>query len=106
MDAAASLRVPLRAARPACRSRPGGPGPPCAGERPGPLVRRASRREDAPAGTGRARGPRLLQAAEEACLVVVGRRLHKRRSPAAPLGSVTHAVLHHAAAPVAVVPHY
>ncbi|MFR9757417.1 universal stress protein [Streptomyces sp. TR06-5] len=50
--------------------------------------------------------PRLLQAAEEACLVVVGRRLHKRRSPAAPLGSVTHAVLHHAAAPVAVVPHY
>jgi nucleotide-binding universal stress UspA family protein len=45
----------------------------------------------------------LLSCGEQADLVVVGRRRHEegvRR-----LGSVTHAVLHHADAPVAVVPH-
>ncbi|MFD1829331.1 universal stress protein [Streptomyces desertarenae] len=46
----------------------------------------------------------LLDAAEHACLVVVGRR--SRRSPLGfHTGPVTHAVMHHCAAPVAVVPH-
>ncbi|MFI6489520.1 universal stress protein [Streptomyces sp. NPDC050564] len=46
----------------------------------------------------------LVDASREASLVVVGRRV--RRSPVgAHIGPVTHAVLHHACAPVAVVPH-
>ncbi|MFB7223540.1 universal stress protein [Streptomyces sp. NPDC056227] len=46
----------------------------------------------------------LVQAAADADLVVVGR--HLRRSPlGVHLGPVTHAVLHHAAAPVAVIAH-
>ncbi|MER5436679.1 universal stress protein [Streptomyces sp. NPDC002588] len=46
----------------------------------------------------------LVEAAREASLVVVGRRI--RRSPfGAHIGHVTHAVLHHSTAPVAVVPH-
>ncbi|KOV11648.1 hypothetical protein ADK60_34060 [Streptomyces sp. XY431] len=46
----------------------------------------------------------LLEASVRADLVVVGRR--ERRHLAGPrLGPVTHAVLHHCAAPVAVVPH-
>jgi nucleotide-binding universal stress UspA family protein len=46
----------------------------------------------------------LVEASREASLVVVGRRV--RRSPlGARTGPVTHAVLHHAAAPVAVVAH-
>ncbi|MFF7652515.1 universal stress protein [Streptomyces sp. NPDC007983] len=46
----------------------------------------------------------LLAAASRAGLVVVGR--HSHRSPVAPrLGHVTQALLHHAACPVAVVPH-
>ncbi|MDX3458614.1 universal stress protein [Streptomyces sp. ME02-8801-2C] len=46
----------------------------------------------------------LVDAAREASLVVVGRRI--RRSPfGAHIGPVTHAVLHHATAPVAVVAH-
>ncbi|MFD1659219.1 universal stress protein [Streptomyces caeni] len=46
----------------------------------------------------------LIEASRTACLVVVGRRT--RRGPVGTrLGSVAHAVLHHAAAPVAVVPH-
>ncbi|MEU4345952.1 universal stress protein [Streptomyces sp. NPDC023838] len=46
----------------------------------------------------------LLEAAQEASLVVVGRRT--RRGPlGAHVGHVAHAVLHHCAAPVAVVPH-
>lgn len=49
-------------------------------------------------------GEQLVQAAARADLVVVGRRL--RRSPlGVHLGSVAHAVLHHAAAPVAVIAH-
>ncbi|MFE0601528.1 universal stress protein [Streptomyces sp. NPDC058892] len=49
-------------------------------------------------------GERLVQAAARADLVVVGRRL--RRSPlGVHLGSAAHAVVHHAAAPVAVVAH-
>ncbi|WP_330300672.1 universal stress protein [Streptomyces sp. NBC_00503] len=49
-------------------------------------------------------GRQLVQAAAGADLVVVGR--HLRRSPlGAHLGSVAHAVLHHAAAPVAVIAH-
>ncbi|WP_046776726.1 universal stress protein [Streptomyces yangpuensis] len=49
-------------------------------------------------------GERLLHASRGAALVVVGRRL--RHSPLGPhLGPVAHAVLHHAAAPVAVIAH-
>ncbi|MCJ1676965.1 universal stress protein [Streptomyces sp. APSN-46.1] len=49
-------------------------------------------------------GHQLVQAAAGADLVVVGR--HLRRSPlGAHLGPVAHAVLHHAAAPVAVIAH-
>ncbi|NXY95722.1 universal stress protein [Streptomyces sp. BR123] len=47
---------------------------------------------------------RLVRASRSAALVVVGR--HRRRSPlGARLGPVAHAVLHHAAAPVAVIAH-
>ncbi|WP_320776061.1 universal stress protein [Streptomyces sp. CRN 30] len=45
----------------------------------------------------------LLEAARDASLLVVGRRV--RRGPGAHIGSVAHAVLHHAAVPVAVVAH-
>ncbi len=46
----------------------------------------------------------LVEASREASLVVVGRRV--RESPLCPhIGHVTHAVVHHATAPVAVVPH-
>jgi nucleotide-binding universal stress UspA family protein len=45
----------------------------------------------------------LIEASREASLVVVGRRV--RRGPfTGHIGSVTHAVLHHATCPVAVVP--
>ncbi|MGW6912102.1 universal stress protein [Streptomyces sp. NPDC054940] len=57
--------------------------------------------EETPSGSP---GIRLVDASHEASLVVVGRRI--RRSPlGAHIGPVTHAVLHHAAAPVAVVAH-
>ncbi|GHE93259.1 stress-inducible protein [Streptomyces longispororuber] len=46
----------------------------------------------------------LTEASKDASLVVVGRRV--RSSPiGGRIGPVTHAVLHHSAAPVAVVPH-
>jgi nucleotide-binding universal stress UspA family protein len=46
----------------------------------------------------------LVDASREAALVVVGRRI--RRAPiGVHIGPVTHAVLHHASAPVAVVAH-
>ncbi|MER5942029.1 universal stress protein [Streptomyces sp. NPDC001928] len=46
----------------------------------------------------------LVDASREASLVVVGKRI--RRNPiGAHIGPVTHAVLHHSTAPVAVVPH-
>ncbi|MGW5202055.1 universal stress protein [Streptomyces spiralis] len=46
----------------------------------------------------------LVEASQEASLVVVGRRV--RQTPLCPhIGHVTHAVLHHATAPVAVVAH-
>jgi nucleotide-binding universal stress UspA family protein len=51
---------------------------------------------------GRAAGA-LVAASERAQLVVVGTRGPGRR-PTLPFGSVTHALLHHAACPVAVVP--
>ncbi|MFE1443412.1 universal stress protein [Streptomyces sp. NPDC058739] len=58
--------------------------------------------EEAPYGSA---SDHLVDASREASLVVVGRRI--RRSPfGAHIGHVTHAVLHHAAAPVAVVPHH
>ncbi|WP_328552020.1 MULTISPECIES: universal stress protein [unclassified Streptomyces] len=46
----------------------------------------------------------LVDASREASLVVVGRRV-RRAAPGAHIGPVTHAVLHHSTAPVAVVPH-
>ncbi|WP_327720241.1 MULTISPECIES: universal stress protein [unclassified Streptomyces] len=46
----------------------------------------------------------VLQAAAQAGLVVVGRRVH-RPALGMRIGPVAHAVLHHAVAPVAVVPH-
>ncbi|WP_405594460.1 universal stress protein [Streptomyces sp. NBC_01092] len=47
----------------------------------------------------------LVDASREASLVVVGKRI--RRNPiGAHIGPVTHAVLHHSTAPVAVVPHH
>ncbi|MEU5614465.1 universal stress protein [Streptomyces sparsogenes] len=46
----------------------------------------------------------LIDASQEASLVVVGRRV-RRSSVGAHIGPVTHAVLHHATAPVAVVAH-
>lgn len=49
-------------------------------------------------------GEHLVRASQGAGLIVVGR--HVRRSPLGPhLGSAAHAVLHHAAAPVAVIAH-
>ncbi|MEV5988576.1 universal stress protein [Streptomyces sp. NPDC052051] len=46
----------------------------------------------------------LIEASRDASLVVVGRRI-RRASVGAHIGSFTHAVLHHATVPVAVVPH-
>lgn len=46
----------------------------------------------------------LVEASRDACLVVVGRRV-RHRPLGARVGPVTHSVLHHAAAPVAVVAH-
>ncbi|MET8765683.1 universal stress protein [Streptomyces sp. NPDC004658] len=49
-------------------------------------------------------GSHLVEASRDASLVVIGHR--RRRTPiGASTGPVTHAVLHHATAPVAVVPH-
>jgi nucleotide-binding universal stress UspA family protein len=46
----------------------------------------------------------LIDASRDASLVVVGRRV--RRGPLGThIGAVTHAVMHHATAPVAVVAH-
>ncbi|ARP70484.1 universal stress protein [Streptomyces pluripotens] len=47
---------------------------------------------------------RLIDASREASLVVVGRRV-REGALGAHIGSVTHAVLHHATAPVAVIAH-
>ncbi|MEU8794324.1 universal stress protein [Streptomyces sp. NPDC048643] len=46
----------------------------------------------------------LVDASREASLVIVGRRI-RRATLGAHIGPVTHAVLHHCTAPVAVVPH-
>lgn len=46
----------------------------------------------------------LVEASTDACLVVVGRRI-RRSVVGSHIGPVTHAVLHHSAAPVAVVAH-
>jgi nucleotide-binding universal stress UspA family protein len=46
----------------------------------------------------------ILEAGVDASLVVVGRRI-RRSSAGARIGPVTHAVLHHAAAPVVVIAH-
>ncbi|MFJ5775265.1 universal stress protein [Streptomyces sp. NPDC093094] len=57
--------------------------------------------EESPSGSA---SLRLVEAARTGSLVVVGRRV--RRTPLGPhIGPVAHAVLHHAACPVAVVPH-
>ncbi|MFE0348819.1 universal stress protein [Streptomyces griseoluteus] len=49
-------------------------------------------------------GSHLVEASRDASLVVIGRRLH-RTLIGTVIGPVAHAVLHHATAPVAVVPH-
>ncbi|MFF8931963.1 universal stress protein [Streptomyces longwoodensis] len=49
-------------------------------------------------------GPHLVDASHDAALVVVGRRIRRSRV-GTHIGPVTQALLHHAAAPVAVVPH-
>ncbi|MEV5971478.1 universal stress protein [Streptomyces sp. NPDC051921] len=46
----------------------------------------------------------LVDASKDASLLVVGRRI-RRAATGTHIGPVTHAVLHHATAPVAVVPH-
>ncbi|MFB0631552.1 universal stress protein [Streptomyces sp. AB3(2024)] len=46
----------------------------------------------------------ILEAASEAALVVVGRRI-RRAALGSHIGPITHAVMHHAASPVAVVAH-
>ncbi|MFG2715618.1 universal stress protein [Streptomyces goshikiensis] len=46
----------------------------------------------------------ILEAASGAALVVVGRRI-RRPALGARIGSITHAVMHHATSPVAVVAH-
>ncbi|MFJ8492947.1 universal stress protein [Streptomyces sp. NPDC094038] len=56
------------------------------------------------AGRNRTPASALVEAADDASLVVVGRRI-RDGAPGPHLGHVTHAVLHHAHAPVAVVPH-
>ncbi|WP_240134669.1 universal stress protein [Streptomyces sp. MUM 178J] len=48
-------------------------------------------------------GRRLVEAAAGARLLVVGR--HRGHEPRTHIGSTTHAVIHHAPCPVAVVPH-
>ncbi|MDX3451722.1 universal stress protein [Streptomyces sp. ME02-8801-2C] len=51
-------------------------------------------------------GKAVVQAAEGAALLVVGRRAHRHRHGVAPhLGPVAHAAIHHGHCPVAVVPH-
>ncbi|WP_042364527.1 universal stress protein [Streptacidiphilus neutrinimicus] len=45
----------------------------------------------------------LVEEAEKASLLVIGRRRHR---PVSALGPVAHAVVHHAPCPVAVVPHW
>ncbi|MFF6994312.1 universal stress protein [Streptomyces sp. NPDC008313] len=49
-------------------------------------------------------GPHLVDASRDAALVVVGRRI-RRSAVGTHIGPVTQALLHHAAAPVAVIPH-
>ncbi|MFI8823867.1 universal stress protein [Streptomyces sp. NPDC053431] len=49
-------------------------------------------------------GIELVQASEDAGLLVVGRRA-RHSTPGARIGSVAHAVLHHSRSPVALVPH-
>ncbi|MEU8578352.1 universal stress protein [Streptomyces asoensis] len=49
-------------------------------------------------------GPHLIDASRDAALEVVGRRI-RRSATGTHIGPVTQALLHHAAAPVAVVPH-
>jgi nucleotide-binding universal stress UspA family protein len=58
---------------------------------------------DAQATVGRA-SEQLLETGSEAGLIIVGRRI-RRSSIGAHIGPITHAVLHHAIAPVAVVAH-
>ncbi|EDX20523.1 conserved hypothetical protein [Streptomyces sp. Mg1] len=46
----------------------------------------------------------LVESGSEAGLIIVGRRI-RRSSVGAHIGPITHAVLHHARAPVAVIAH-
>ncbi|MFD0279995.1 universal stress protein [Kitasatospora sp. NPDC127111] len=55
--------------------------------------------------TSRHAGGALVDASRGASLVVLGRRTPGHQAGVSRLGSVAHAVLHHALAPVAIVPH-
>ncbi|GAA3398589.1 universal stress protein [Streptomyces roseoviridis] len=106
----------VHARRPSLHDRLVPPGAPDARHAAAPEVRRSLDvllepwRERFPgvAATGRvvagSAGQELARAAEDAALLVVGRRT-RRSALGAHLGSVAHAVLHHVRAPVAVVPH-
>ncbi|MHC3472703.1 universal stress protein [Streptomyces sp. 7R007] len=50
-------------------------------------------------------GAHLVDASRHAALIVVGRRSRATSTVGSPIGPVTHEVLRHASAPVAVVPH-
>ncbi|THA26752.1 universal stress protein [Streptomyces sp. RKND-216] len=50
--------------------------------------------------------PRLLEAGTNGHLIVAGRLMRRHVKIATFVGPVTHALLHHASVPVAVVPHY
>lgn len=58
---------------------------------------------DAQVTVGRA-SEQLLETGSEAGLIVVGRRI-RRSSIGVHIGPITHAILHHATAPVAVIAH-
>lgn len=60
--------------------------------------------EISPQATVGGAGRHLVDASQDAALVVVGRRI-RRTAVGAHIGPVTQALLHHAAAPVAVIPH-
>lgn len=47
----------------------------------------------------------ILDASSDAALVVVGRRIREAAAIGTHIGAITHAVLHHSAAPVAVIAH-
>ncbi|MEU8522806.1 universal stress protein [Streptomyces sp. NPDC048577] len=74
------------------------------GERLRPFTERYPGVEVVPAVVPADAAGRLVEASRTAGLVVVGRHRHRHRMETLLMGSVAHAVLHHAHCPVAVVP--